>query len=234
MVKWKKGGIAMKQRRIYVIASTVACALAMSFVDGVIQPPYGLKSFLKVVLFLLVPLGYFGHFRAWDSLKALFLLKKRELAVALALGIGAFGVITGGYMVISRFFSLEEAIWQMTAEGGVNPGNFLYVSFYIALVNSMLEEFFFRGYAFLNLKSLTSRSFAYFFSAVLFAVYHLGMVSGNGNPLIWGGALILLTASGLILNALNEHSGSILTSWLLHMCANLGINAVGFYVFGMI
>ena len=224
----------MRQKRIYVIASTVACALAMSFVDGVIQPPYGLKSFLKVVLFLLVPLGYFGHFRAWDSLKALFLLKKRELAVALALGIGAFGVITGGYMVISRFFSLEEAIWQMTAEGGVNPGNFLYVSFYIALVNSMLEEFFFRGYAFLNLKSLTSRPVAYLFSAVLFAVYHLGMVSGNGNPLIWGAALILLTASGLILNALNEHSGSILTSWLLHMCANLGINAVGFYVFGMI
>ena len=224
----------MRQKRFYVIASTVACALAMSFVDGVIQPPYGLKSLLKVVLFLLVPLGYFGHFRAWDSLKALFILKKRELAVALALGIGAFGVITGGYMVISRFFSLEEAILTLTRDGGVSPDNFLYVSFYIALVNSLLEEFFFRGYAFLNLKSLTSRPFAYIFSAVLFAVYHLGMVSGNGNPLIWGGALILLTASGLILNALNEHSGSILTSWLLHMCANLGINAVGFYVFGMI
>lgn len=224
----------MKQKRLYVIASTVLCALAMAFVDGVIQPPYALKSFLKVLLFLIVPLGYFSLFRAWDSLKALFLLKKRELAVALALGIGAFVVITGGYMLVSKFFSLEEAIWQMTAEGGVNPGNFLYVSFYIALVNSMLEEFFFRGYAFLNLKSLTSRPFAYFFSAVLFAIYHLGMVSGNGNVLIWGGALILLTASGLILNALNEHSGSILTSWLLHMCANLGINAVGFYVFGMI
>ena len=224
----------MKQKRFYVIASTVLCALAMAFVDGVIQPPYGAKSVVKIILFLCVPLGYFGIFRSWDSLKALFLLKKRELLVALALGIGAFGVITGGYMLISRFFSLEEAIWQMTAEGGVNPGNFLYVSFYIALVNSLLEEFFFRGYAFLNLKSLTSRPFAYFFSAVLFAVYHLGMVSGNGNVLIWGGALILLTASGLILNALNEYSGSILTSWLLHMCANLGINAVGFYVFGMI
>lgn len=224
----------MKQKRFYVIVSTVLCALAMVFVDGVIQPPYGLKSFLKVVLFLLVPLGYFGIFRAWDSLKALFLLKKRELAVALALGIGAFGVITGGYMLVSKFFNLDDAIWLMTAEGGVNPENFVYVSIYISLVNSMLEEFFFRGYAFLNLKSLTSRPFAYLFSAVLFAIYHLGMVSGNGNPLIWGGALILLTASGLILNALNEHSGSILTSWLLHMCANLGINAVGFYVFGMI
>lgn len=224
----------MKQNRFYVIASTVACALAMAFVDGVIQPPYALKSFLKVVLFLLVPLGYFAIFRAWDKLKSLYLLKKRELLVALALGIGAFVVITGGYMVVSKFFDLDDAIWQMTAEGGVNPENFLYVSIYISLVNSMLEEFFFRGYAFLNMKSLTSCGFAYFFSAILFAVYHLGMVSGNGNPLIWGGALILLTASGLILNALNERSGSIFTSWLLHMCANLAINTVGFYVFGML
>ena len=221
-------------RKNYVLVSTVLCALAMAFVDGVIQPPYALKSVVKILLFLCVPLGYFGIFRAWDSLKDLFLLKKRELAVALALGIGAFLVITGGYMLVSRFFNLDDAIWQMTAEGGVNPENFLYVSIYISLVNSLLEEFFFRGYAFLNLKKLSSRRFAYLFSAVLFAVYHLGMVSGNGNPLIWGGALILLTAAGLILNALNERSGSILTSWLLHMCANLAINTVGFYVFGML
>ena len=222
------------KRKIYVLASTLVCALAMSFVDGVIQPPYAVKSLVKILLFLCVPLGYFGIFRALDSLKALFTLRKRELFLALGLGIGAFGLITGGYMLISKVFSLEEAILTLTADGGVSPSNFLYVSFYIALVNSLLEEFFFRGYAFLNLKSMTSRRFAYLFSAVLFAVYHLGMVSGNGNPLIWGAALILLTAAGLILNALNERSGSILTSWLLHMCANLGINMVGFQVFGMI
>lgn len=224
----------MNRRKAYVLVSTLVCALAMCLVDGVLQPPYAIKSALKLLLFLCIPLGYFVMFREWKYLKALFLLKKRELLAALVLGIGAFGVITGGYMLISRFFSLEEAILTLTGDGGVSLDNFLYVSFYIALVNSLLEEFFFRGYAFLNLKSLTSRRFAYLYSAVLFAVYHLGMVSGNGNPLIWGGALILLTAAGLILNALNERSGSILTSWLLHMCANLGINAVGFYVFGMI
>lgn len=224
----------MEKRKSYVILTTVFCALAMAFVDGVIQPPYFVKSGAKIAVFLLPALWYFQKFKAWESLKALFLLKKRELLAALGLGIGAFGVIIGGYALISRFFSLDEAILTLTADGGVSAENFLYVSFYIAIVNSLLEEFFFRGYAFLNLKSLTSRRFAYLFSAVLFAVYHLGMVFGNGNILIWGGALLLLTAAGLILNALNEKSGSILTSWLLHMCANLAINTVGFYVFGML
>lgn len=226
--------VSTRKNKQYVIITTVLCALVMSFVDGVIQPPYFVKSAAKIAVFLLPALGYFWRFRAWDQLRDLFRLQKKELLLALGLGLGAFGVIIGGYALISRFFSLDEAILQLTADGGVSAKNFLYVSTYIALVNSLLEEFFFRGYAFLNLKKLTSRPFAYILSAALFAVYHLGMVSGNGNPLIWGGAMAGLFAAGVILNALNEKSGSIVTSWLLHMCANLAINAVGFYVFGML
>lgn len=223
----------MSGKKAFVFVTTILCALAMSFVDGVVQPPYAVKSAIKILLFLCVPLVYFARFRAWDQLKNLFRLKKTELLVALGLGVGAFVVITGGYMVISRFFDLDTIILARTSEGGVSAANFLYVSTYIALVNSLLEEFFFRGYAFLNLKTLTSRPFAYGFSALLFAIYHFGMV-GGGNLMVSLVAMAGLFAAGLILNALNERSGSILTSWLLHMCANLAINTVGFYVFGMI
>ena len=223
-----------RRNKQYIIATATVCALVMSFVDGVVQPPYAVKSALKAVVFLLPALDYYARYGAWDQLKSLFTLKKRELLLALALGLGAAAVIIGGYFGMTQVFDLDAAILQLTEDGGVSPGNFLYVSMYIALVNSLLEEFFFRGYAFLNLKSLTSRRFAYILSALLFAVYHLGMVAGNGNPLIWAGAMAGLFAAGVILNALNEKSGSILTSWLLHMCANLAINTVGFYVFGMI
>ena len=224
----------MSGKKTFVFVTTVLCALAMSFVDGVVQPPYAVKSAIKILLFLCVPLGYFARFRAWDQLKNLFRLKKMELLVALGLGVGAFVVITGGYMVISRFFDLDAIILARTSEGGVSAANFLYVSTYIALVNSLLEEFLFRGFAFLSLKKLSSRSFACIFSAAVFAVYHFGMVAGSGNLLIWICALAGLFIAGIVLNFLDEKSGSILTSWLLHMCANLGINTVAFYVFGMI
>lgn len=221
-------------QKAYVIITSVLCALVMAFVDGVLQPSYFLKSVAKVTLFLLPALGYYMQFRAWDQLKALFKLKKWELVIALALGVGALGVIIGGYFLIDRHFDLDAIILERTSLGGVSAENFLYVSIYIALVNSMLEEFFFRGYAFLSLKKLTSRRFAYILSAVLFAVYHFGMLGAGATIMVSLVALGLLFISGIILNALNEHSGSILTSWLLHMCANLAINFVGFYVFGMI
>lgn len=221
-------------KKQYVIITTIFSALVMAFVDGVIQPPYAVKSFVKILFFLLPALGYYGYFRAWDQLKELFQLKKWELLVALALGLGALVVIIGGYALISRFFDLDAVILARTAEGGVGAGNFVYVSTYIALVNSMLEEFFFRGYAFLSMKKLTSRRFAYILSAALFAIYHFGMLGAGSTIMVSLVALVLLFIAGVILNALNEASGSILTSWLLHMCANLAINAVGFYVFGMI
>ena len=221
-------------KKQYVIISSVLCALVMAFVDGVLQPSYFMKSVAKLTLFLLPALGYYMQFGAWEDLKALFRLKKWELVIALALGFSALIVITGGYFIIDRYFDLDAIILERTSQGGVSAENFAWVSIYIALVNSMLEEFFFRGYAFLNLKALTSRPFAYILSGVLFAVYHFGMLGVGATILVSLVAMGLLFVSGLILNALNERSGSILTSWLLHMCANLAINAVGFYVFGMI
>lgn len=218
----------------YVLATSVLCALAMCFVDGVIQPPYGVKSALKIVLFLLVPLAYFARFHEWERLKALFVPKKRDLVIAICLGIGAFGFLLGGYWVLNRFLDLTDTILQLTADGGVNPENFGWISMYIALVNSLLEEFFFRGFAFLSLKRLTNRCFAYLFSAAAFAVYHFGMFAGDRNLLIWFLAMAGLVIAGMVLNFLNEKSGNIITSWLFHMFANLSINTIGFYVFGML
>ncbi len=222
-------------KKYYVMASVVLCALVMSLVDGVIQPPYAVKSAVKVALFLVVPLAYFytqGELRT--QLRALFVTRKRDFFLALALGIGVYGFILGGYWVITCFFDLTAVILQLTADGGVSAENFGGVSLYIALVNSLLEEFMFRGFAFLSLKQLTNRRFAYLFSAAVFAVYHFGMVAGSGNVLIWVAAMAGLFIAGVVLDFLNEKSGSIVTSWLVHMFANFSINTVGFLVFGML
>lgn len=227
----------MKQgtKKLYIIGSVLFCALAMSLVDGVIQPGYALKSAIKVALFLLVPMGYFLLCREeWGQFKALFLPRKKELAVALGLGLGVYALILGGYWVLNRFLDINTIALQLTADGGVSADNFLWVSLYISFVNSLLEEFLFRGFAFITLKKVSSRTFSYVFSALVFAAYHFGMFAGSYNPLIWVLAMGALFIAGCALNFLNEKSGNIYVSWLVHMFANFGINTVGFIVFGMI
>lgn len=221
-------------KRNYILITVIACALLMGLVDGVLQPGYAVKSAIKITLFLSAPGGYLLLDKgSRQDIKALFLPRLPDLAVAIGLGAAVYGVILGGYFLLRKPLDIDALALQLTADGGVSRDNFLWVSMYICLVNSLLEEILFRGFAFITLKRHTGRPFAYAFSALTFAIYHLGMFAGSA-PLISLLAMAALFLAGCVLSFLNEKSGNIYVSWLVHMCANLGINTVGYIVFGMV
>ena len=53
-------------------------------------------------------------------------------------------------------------------------------------------------------------------------------------PLLLGLLIVGLFAAGLIFNRLNEKTGNIYPSWMVHMFANFAINTVGFMLFGIV
>lgn len=230
--RWEKN---KKMNKKYVIASVIFSTILMCFVDGVIVPPYFYKSIIKIVLFLLVPMIYFLLYKEKNIyLKNLFVPKKKDFLLALLLGAGVFAVIMTAYFLCRNYIDFSGIQESLTGGIGVNADNFVYVAIYISFVNSLLEEFFFRGYAFLVLKQECSRKFAYLFSASMFALYHVGMTSGWFNPLIYALSMVGLAAGACIFNFLNERCENIYPSWLVHMCANFAINTVGFILFGII
>ena len=222
-------------RALYMILSVIICSLAMSLVDGVWQPGYFIKSIIKIGLFLIVPLIYFLVNRSDISeIRTLFKPKPRSILIALGFGILVYGFIVGGYFLLRGVIDFSGIAASLGEEAGVSADNFVYVSIYISLVNSFLEEFFFRGFSFACLKKSTSRGLAYIFSSLMFALYHSGMTAGWFNIGIFVLALVGLMLAGIIFNFLDEKSESIYTSWVVHMFANFGINTVGFILFGMI
>ncbi|MBQ8038447.1 MAG: CPBP family intramembrane metalloprotease, partial [Lachnospiraceae bacterium] len=98
-------------------------------------------------------------------LKKLFIPKKKDFLLALLLGIGVFCVIIIAYFVLRYYIDLNTIKESLTTGIGVTADNFVYVAIYISFVNSLLEEFFFRGYAFLMLKEESGKKFAYIFSS---------------------------------------------------------------------
>ena len=225
----------LNKKSISLILSITLSAIGMSLIDGYIQLSYLNKSIFKIFLFSIVPMGYFFWYREeWNQLKKLFVLRRSDLKVALLLGAGVFSIIVMAYSILRNFIDLSIIRESLTSNIGVTADNFLYVAIYITLVNSLLEEFFFRGFAFLILKENTGRFFAYVFSALLFALYHVGMTSGWFNWGIYLLAMLGLFAGGCIFNYLNEKSESVYPSWLVHIFANLAINTVGFILFGLI
>ncbi len=218
----------MKQKSLFlVIDVSILCCLTMALVDGVLRPAYAVKSAIKIAVFLLPALALSIRYRELSCF-SLFRFPKKGFFTALALGIGVYFVILIGYFAVKPFFEFSSIAEKLTQNAGVTADNFLFVSLYISFVNSLLEEFFFRGFVFTNLKHLRSGRFAYLFSSILFAVYHVAMMTGWFSPVLFLLVMAGLVAGGMIFNYLNERMGTVYISWLVHMFANFAINTIGF------
>lgn len=225
----------MNKKNIYIVITVLIFSLLVCFIDAVIQPNYFVKIPIKIVFFLAAPLLFFiVNKEDFKEFKKLFVFKKRRILKALLLGVGVYLVILVGYLLLKDVIDFSNVTTSLTDGMGITAENFLYVSLYISLMNSFLEEFFFRGYGFITLKKYSSRKFAYIFSSLIFAIYHVGMLIGMFDI----GALILLLIGliigGCIFNYLNEANDNIYPSWFVHMFANFAINTIGFILFGVL
>lgn len=218
--------MARRKELLWLLAAAVLCCAAMTVVDGVIRPAYWLKSLVKLALFLGVPFALSRRLPL--RFGELFRFRRQNVLLALGLGAVLYALILGGYFVVRRWFDFSGIADSLSANAGVTRENFLLVSLYISFANSLLEEFFFRGFLFANLKTLSGRGFAHGFSALAFSAYHVAMMAGWFSPVLFLLVLAGLAAGGVIFNLLNERRGNICTSWLVHMFANFAINTIGF------
>lgn len=219
-----------KNSKRHIIAIIAIACILMAFVDIVWQPGYILKSAIKVTLFLLFPLMY-AQIRKDVSYKYLFRFDWKHFGFSIGLGLVVFIFINTAYKIIGPFFDFSEVTTAMGKEAGITAENFIYIAVYISFINALLEEFFFRGFAYLELKRWTSKSVALMISASAFSLYHVSiMLSWFSLPLF----LLLLLGlfiGGIIFNVLNERSNNIYSSWMVHMFANFAINAIGLTLF---
>lgn len=215
------------------IVISLVLVFLMILVDSYLNPSYWVKSSIKVILFLLVPIVISGLSK--DYLLRLIKLKnKNEVKRTIVIGFGIYVGIILTYLVLSTFIDLEVIKEILENNLKVNKSNFIFVAIYISFINSLIEEFFFRGYLFLGLLKDKGRVYAYTYSALLFSIYHVGIMGGWFNPSIFVLALIGLFIGGLIFNFINERNNNIVSSYMVHMMANLAINTIGLIMFDIL
>lgn len=217
----------MLKKQYHLILIIIMGCLVMAFVDGYLLPGYFMKSIIKIVFFFILPLFFLK-----PHIKSLFRFEKKGMIGALGIGIAVYLLILGAYFIVAQFYDFSLITDILMNEVGVNQDNFLFVGLYISICNSLLEEFFFRGLAFLELKKCLGRKKSYIFSSLSFALYHIAIMKGWFSLGLFVLALLGLMIGGCIFNVLDEKSENIYLSWMVHMFANLAINTVGFILFG--
>ncbi|MEG2191897.1 MAG: CPBP family intramembrane glutamate endopeptidase, partial [Oscillospiraceae bacterium] len=144
----------MKYKKYSITAIVAISCIIMGWVDAVIQPGYAIKSAIKAALFLILPLSY-AYFHRDCDLKSLLIPKKKGIKIALLAGIFVYVAIVGGYFIFRNIFDFSLITGKLGEGAGVNKGNFAFVALYISFANSLLEEFFFRGFSFFSLKKVS-------------------------------------------------------------------------------
>jgi membrane protease YdiL (CAAX protease family) len=222
-----------KATRIGVLIILIISCIIMYFVE-MSASGYLIKSLWKIGAFALIPLFY-CWFDKQISIKDFFkICSKKQIIISLALGIAVYALIFCAYLMMAGFIDLKNIANLLSENVNINEDNFLFVALYISFINSLLEEFFFRGFGFLLLKKIFHPIAAYVISALTFSLYHVAILANWFSP--WMFILIIsgLFIAGLFFNWLNEKSNNIYNSWLVHMFANFSINTVGFIMFGII
>jgi membrane protease YdiL (CAAX protease family) len=208
----------------------IGCVL-MYYVESVIQPKYMDKSFFKILIFCGMILFYYLVSKD-HVFKTLFLINdKRKLKKIIILGVLSYLIIIIVYMILASYIDLGNIEERLSQKEGITTANCIPVFLYISIINSFLEEIFFRGLAFLQFKKYCNRKVAYLFSAISFSLYHLAILTGWFNPILFFAILILLIICGFILNFFDEKNNNIYFSWIIHMFSNLSINTIGIYMF---
>ncbi len=190
---------------------------------------YWMTSLVKLILFLGVPLIYFSRRRETLSL-VMRMGNKKALKIPAVLGILCAVFILVGYTLLFSMFDQEQILSGLHAQK-ITKTVYPFVFLHIVLVNSFLEEFFFRGFLFRNLYLFGKKVYAYLFSSVLFALYHIGIFGNWFSPVMVVFCIVGLVIAGLFFCEVDRRCDNIYGGWLIHLGANVGINLIGAYLF---
>ena len=216
-----------KKEKIGIIILVVICCIIMAVIETVIEPAYFIKSAAKVAVFSAVPLIVMKLLKIKifdDNLK----LNKKDVLKLLLLGGAIYGVIIGAFFLTRNIFDYSALVVSLSEDQNVDSKNFIWIALYISFGNSFLEEFLFRFVSFIRLSEFISKKFAYIFSSILFAVYHIAMIGASFPlPLLFL-ALFGLAAGGFIFDLVDDKSKNIYNSWMIHIFADLAIMTIWF------
>ena len=213
------------KKSILMITLIVVICIAMAIIETIIEPTYFVKSILKIVFFLFLPL-VFMKLQKQRVFADTFSLNKKRILKLLGLGLIIYVIIMAAFFITKGVFNYSSLVNSLSADQKVSQNSFILIALYISFCNSLLEEFLFRFVAFIKLSEYTTKNVAYIFSSCMFDLYHIAMIGSSFPVPLLLLALVGLAVGGGIFNYVDDKSRNIYNSWIIHMFADFAIMTI--------
>ena len=156
-------------KKSLLILFPIVSIILLLWIEQVLTVPYTTKTLAKILLFAGIPLilfykkGFtFLHFRNVD---------RQSLSASILLGISIMTIIVFAFIKLRAFIDLDGLILALE-DIGVTSTVFPFIALYILFGNSILEEFFFRGFLAIFFNHTWCRILI---PSLLFSVYHISI-----------------------------------------------------------
>ncbi|MCB2291200.1 CPBP family intramembrane metalloprotease [Clostridium sp. CS001] len=224
----------MKKR--YIILSSLIACIILYFVEQVLVVNYVVKTVIKLFFFIIIPCIYVKFIKKQPLSKSINKksIDKNHLKMGILFGALSFLIILIAFYVLRNIINLQGISEDLQSKSRITANSFILVGLYITLGNSFVEEYFFRGFIFLNLYELKSKKIAYIYSSLLFGLYHIGIFKTWFNLRLVGLALIGLISIGFVFCWLDTKSNNFINSWIVHILADSAIILIGLKMFGIV
>ncbi len=151
---------------------------------------------------------------------------RNDLGLAMLLGPVAAAVFLGLYAVLGPLVIDKQAIAaKIHQQFSVSAGTVLLIAPFTILINSLVEEFFYRGFAF-GLIASRRPVLGTLLPAAVFTVQHLMFAYHWVGPGMIALGVVALFVFSLIAQALYAKADSIVAPWIVHIFGDLAMMAI--------
>ncbi len=151
---------------------------------------------------------------------------RNDLRLSLAMGVGAALLFWGFYATAGSLLVDKGVIAAKIHEQfSVTAGTVLLIAPFTILINSLIEEFFYRGFAF-GLIATRRPVLGTLLPAAVFTVQHLLFAYHWVGPGTVAIGVVVLFMFSLVTQAMYAKADSIVAPWVIHICGDLAMMTI--------
>lgn len=208
-------------RRALIIVSTVV-TVVFALIELFFRPDFIGKTIWMTVLYM-IPAFILHKYNEHILYSEFFSFPGKPFWNAFAMGIGVFLLVKGALNYFPNLLPSTYFPQRLQSHMGSYTDMALAVTIYLALADSLMTEFFFRGFTFFNLSHLADKQFSHLFCAVLYALFSAMRTFGIFSAPLWIGWTVLSFGVSLLFTHLYLRTKTIYHSCMIHLGFNLAV-----------
>jgi len=195
---------------------------------------YFFSSIYKIIF--LFPL-FFRFFIEKKTLKQAFTQNfsfekfKKNILPMIITGIVLAGVYISAFLLFKGSLNLQLIATKLQGMISLNVSNLIFIGLYIVIFNSLLEEYFWRGFMFQELRNTVKPWLAYALTGIAFSFHHVMFYYNWFNLTFFLVVTLGLIFYAIIMNFLFQRYKDLLSCWLVHAFVDVVQIGIGFAIF---